>query len=72
MVPEAERGTTLDNIGQSTPIGRKSLPEDIGYTVLFLCSEMSSYITGQMLNVGGGIPMGRYREGSYMHGVRGG
>jgi len=60
MVPDSERGAMLDGMGQFTPIGRVGLPEDIGYTNLFLCSEMSSYITGQMLNVGGGIPMGRF------------
>ncbi len=60
MVPDSERGAMLDQMGQFTPIGRVGLPEDIGYTNLFLCSEMSSYITGQMLNVGGGIPLGRY------------
>jgi len=60
MVPEGERGAMMDQMGKFSPIGRVGLPEDIGYTVLFLCSEMSSYITGQMLNVGGGIPLGRF------------
>jgi NAD(P)-dependent dehydrogenase (short-subunit alcohol dehydrogenase family) len=59
-VPEGERGNMLDQMGQFTPIGRIGQPEDIGNTILFLCSEMSSYITGQMINVGGGIPLGRY------------
>jgi len=60
MIPPEERGPVMDQMGKFSPIGRVGLPEDIGYTNLFLCSEMSSYITGQMLNVGGGIPMGRY------------
>jgi NAD(P)-dependent dehydrogenase (short-subunit alcohol dehydrogenase family) len=59
-VPDAERGGMLDMMGQFTPLGRIGQPEDIGNTILFLCSEMSSYITGQMINVGGGIPLGRY------------
>ena len=63
MVPESERGAMMDQMGQSSPMGRVGLPEDIANTVLFLSSEMSSYITGQMFNVGGGLPMGRYREG---------
>jgi 3-oxoacyl-[acyl-carrier protein] reductase len=54
-------------MGQVSPIGRVGQPEDIAYTVLFLCSEMSSYITGQMLNVGGGIPLGRYREDGFLN-----
>ena len=59
-VPDRERGGMLDMMGQFTPLGRIGQPEDIGNTILFLCSEMSSYITGQMINVGGGIPLGRY------------
>jgi NAD(P)-dependent dehydrogenase (short-subunit alcohol dehydrogenase family) len=60
MIPENERGTMMDQMGRFTPIGRVGLPEDIANANLFLCSEMSSYITGQMINIGGGIPMGRY------------
>ena len=68
MTPE-ERSARMDMIGQSNPIGRVGQPEDIGYTCLFLVSEMSSFITGQMLSVAGGIPMGRYREGGFMRRV---
>jgi NAD(P)-dependent dehydrogenase (short-subunit alcohol dehydrogenase family) len=63
QVPEEERDAMMDRVGRLTPLGRVGLPEDIAYTVLFLCSEMSSYITGQMINVSGGIPLERYREG---------
>jgi NAD(P)-dependent dehydrogenase (short-subunit alcohol dehydrogenase family) len=59
-VSDEERGTLMDQMGQFTPIGRVGLPEDIAYTNLFLCSDMGSYIHGQMLNVGGGIPLGRF------------
>jgi NAD(P)-dependent dehydrogenase (short-subunit alcohol dehydrogenase family) len=62
-VPEGERDAMMDRVGKLTPLGRVGRPEDIGYTVLFLCSEMSAYITGQMINVSGGIPMERYRGG---------
>ena len=59
-IPANERNAVMDSMGQNQPMGRVGQPEDIGYTVLFLCSEMSSYITGQMINVSGGIPLGRY------------
>ncbi len=36
------------------PLGRFGLPEDIANAVLFLCSEESGYITGQVLPVTGG------------------
>lgn len=36
------------------PLGRTGLPEDLGGTVVFLASEASDYITGQMVFVDGG------------------
>jgi NAD(P)-dependent dehydrogenase (short-subunit alcohol dehydrogenase family) len=66
-IPKDERGTRMDKMGKFLPIVRIGLPEDIANTALFLCSEMSSFITGQMLNVGGGIPLERYDpEKSFM------
>jgi len=59
-IPKEARGAAMDELGKSLPIGRVGLPEDIANTTLFLCSEMSSFITGQMLNVGGGLPMNRF------------
>jgi 3-oxoacyl-[acyl-carrier protein] reductase len=39
------------------PLGRLGLPEDIGHAVVFLCSEMAAYITGEILHVSGGLAM---------------
>jgi 3-oxoacyl-[acyl-carrier protein] reductase len=39
------------------PMQRLGRPEDVAEAVLFLVSESSSYITGQVLNVNGGIYM---------------
>jgi 3-oxoacyl-[acyl-carrier protein] reductase len=36
---------------------RLGKPEDVAEAVLFLVSEESNYITGQVLNVNGGIYM---------------
>jgi len=40
------------------PIGRIGVPEDIANAALFLASEMSSYITGQVIHVNGGMYFG--------------
>lgn len=37
------------------PVGRVGVPQDIVNAVLFLCSEQSSFITGQVLPVDGGM-----------------
>jgi 3-oxoacyl-[acyl-carrier protein] reductase len=39
------------------PMERLGQPEDVAQAVLFLVSEASSYITGNILNVNGGIYM---------------
>ncbi len=40
-----------------TPMGRMGTPEEIAHAVAFLASEGSSYITGQVLGVDGGMVM---------------
>ncbi|MBM4338543.1 MAG: 3-oxoacyl-[acyl-carrier-protein] reductase [Deltaproteobacteria bacterium] len=42
---------------QMIPMERLGQPEDVAEAVLFLVTERSSYITGQVLNVNGGIYM---------------
>ncbi|MGA2964597.1 MAG: 3-oxoacyl-[acyl-carrier-protein] reductase [Terriglobales bacterium] len=40
------------------PLGRVGAPEDVASAVCFLASDDSSYITGHVLNVNGGLLMG--------------
>ncbi len=54
---EALPEKTKEELQKMIPLERLGLPEDVAQAVLFLVSEASSYITGQVLNVNGGIYM---------------
>jgi NAD(P)-dependent dehydrogenase (short-subunit alcohol dehydrogenase family) len=43
------------NYINKTPLKRMTKPLDVADAIVFLCSDNSSYITGQILNVDGGI-----------------
>lgn len=45
----------LDDFRRLNPMGRRAWPEEIAYPILFLCSEWASYMTGQILQVDGGM-----------------
>jgi len=45
---------------QNIPLGRYGYPEEIANVVLFLASEKASYITGQAINVDGGMIKAAY------------
>lgn len=48
---------SLDRMIAKIPLGRLEKPEDVAATVSFLCSPDAAYITGQSLNVCGGMEM---------------
>ncbi len=49
-IPEQHRAEMIKQI----PLGRCAEPNEIASVVLFLCSELSSYVTGQVIHVSGG------------------
>ena len=48
LPPSAERAKTI-------PLGRLATPEDIAHMVAFLASDEAAYMTGQAVNVTGGL-----------------
>jgi NAD(P)-dependent dehydrogenase (short-subunit alcohol dehydrogenase family) len=51
----AAAGGTQMGLGAAHPIGRMGLPEEIAETVLWLCSDEASFITGAAVPVDGGL-----------------
>ena len=46
-----------EEIAKNIPLRRMGTPEDVANVVRFLAGEQSSYITGQIINVDGGMLM---------------
>ncbi|MFA5570347.1 MAG: SDR family NAD(P)-dependent oxidoreductase [Sphaerochaetaceae bacterium] len=53
-----EPQAVIDNYVNMTPLGRLETPEDVSKVVLFLSSSGADFITGNAINVTGGVYMG--------------
>lgn len=53
VLPEAVRAEMVKQI----PMGRMATPEEVANVVAFLATDMAGYMTGQILNVDGGMVM---------------
>lgn len=47
----------MDAIARAIPMKRLGVPEDVANVIAFLCSDESSYMTGQVVGVDGGLTM---------------
>lgn len=57
QMTEVLKDEVKDEITKSIPVRRIGTPEDVANVVEFLASEKSSYITGQVIQVDGGMLM---------------
>ncbi|MDQ6994800.1 MAG: 3-oxoacyl-ACP reductase FabG, partial [Mariprofundaceae bacterium] len=52
---EMTEAISKEHIKQVVPMGRAGSVEEVAEVVAFLCSDSASYITGEVINVSGGI-----------------
>lgn len=55
LTPEGELTPRGIKIIDHTPMGRFGVPEDLDGVLLFLCSDMSKFVTGTIIKVDGGF-----------------
>jgi 3-oxoacyl-[acyl-carrier protein] reductase len=55
MTADYLSGTTLDRVLGRQPLGRLCTADDVADVVAFLCSGAAGFITGQSINVSGGL-----------------
>ena len=55
LMVESTSDSALKEILDGSCMGRIAMPEEIANVALFLSSDLSSYMTGQVLRVDGGM-----------------
>lgn len=58
LIPATFTGEEVAKFGKDVPMGRAGQPSELGPAYVFLASEDSSYITGQIIHVNGGEIVG--------------
>jgi 3-oxoacyl-[acyl-carrier protein] reductase len=56
-IDAAQRAATLEARARSTVLGITGEPSDVGYAILYLASDASRFVTGQVLRPNGGVSM---------------
>jgi NAD(P)-dependent dehydrogenase (short-subunit alcohol dehydrogenase family) len=54
LIPSTMPGESLESFGEDTPIGRAAQPAELAPAFVFLASDDSRYITGEVIGVTGG------------------
>jgi 3-oxoacyl-[acyl-carrier protein] reductase len=54
-IPIGVQAAVVDSVSAACPLGRMGTPEEAAGAVLFFCSPLSDYVTGEVLICGGGF-----------------
>jgi NAD(P)-dependent dehydrogenase (short-subunit alcohol dehydrogenase family) len=57
LIPATMPAEKVKTFGQDTPMGRAGQPAELAPVFVFLASDESSYITGEVIGVTGGKPL---------------
>ena len=58
LIPSTMPPEKAAKFGENTPLGRAGQPAELAPVYVFLASQESSYITGEVIGVTGGRPLG--------------
>jgi 3-oxoacyl-[acyl-carrier protein] reductase len=58
QIDEATLAQMVEGFAAASPLRTTGVPEDIAHMMLYLASDASRYVTGQVMRVNGGSPMG--------------
>jgi len=57
LIPASFEADKVAKFGEDVPMGRAGQPEEVAPSYVFLASDDSSYMTGQVLHPNGGEPV---------------
>jgi len=57
LIPATMPGGNVEGFGEQTPLGRAGQPAELAPAYVFLASQESSYVTGEVIGVTGGQPL---------------
>jgi NAD(P)-dependent dehydrogenase (short-subunit alcohol dehydrogenase family) len=57
LIPATTGEDKVESFGDQTPLGRAGQPAELAPAYVFLASQESSYVTGEVLGVTGGMPL---------------
>lgn len=57
LIPASFAADEVEGFGKNTPLGRPGQPDELAAAYVYLASDDSSYVTGQVIHVNGGTPL---------------